>query len=725
MTTPIFIATARLAGALLLGAGALLAQAADRNAPATARVPVVDTYGSITVTDPYRWLEKADDPKVRQWSAAQDRRTRSYFDHLPYRKRMFDRLMKQISAGSTSWYDVHAVGGKLFAMVNEPTKQQPMIAVLGQDADPAHMRVVLDPNALDAKGTTAIDWYVPAPDGKRVAVSMSENGSEDGSLHIVDVATGKEVDRVIPRVQYPTAGGSVAWRDDGSGFWYTRFPDAGEPAERQHFYQQVWYHHVGDDPAKDRYVLGKDFPRVAEITLVAGPKGAPVVATVANGDGGEYAHYLLGMDDSIRQVTRFEDKVVATAVDADALYLISRQGAPRGKLLKVKLDDPALAHAQTIVPESEAVMQPGGEFGGAPITITKKAIYVREIVGGPSQVAIFDHDGKPQGRLPLPDVTAVNEVEALDDDSLLVSVATYLAPPYFARYDEGSGKSAPTLLRQTSPVSFADAEVVREFAVSKDGTRVPLNIVRKKGLKLDGSHPLLLTGYGGFSVSLAPRFLGANARLWLDAGGVCVIANLRGGGEFGEAWHDQGALTRKQNVFDDFAASGQYLVDQKYTTSARMAALGGSNGGLLMGAVFTQHPDLFRAVVSQVGIYDMLRTELDPNGSFNITEYGTVKDPAQLQALYAYSPYHHVQDGTAYPAIFMATGETDGRVNPMHSRKMIARLQAATSSGRPIYLSINAHAGHGIGSSLSIKVNQTADLYSFLFDQLGMKYPAR
>jgi prolyl oligopeptidase len=725
LTKPNFIATTRLAGALFLGTGALLAQAADRQAPATARVPVVDTYGSITVTDPYRWLEKADDPKVRQWSAAQDKRTRTYFDRLPYRKRMFDRLMKQISASSTSWYDVHAVGGQLFSMVNEPAKQQPMIAVLGQDADPAHTRVVLDPNALNPKGTTAIDWYVPAPDGKLVAVSMSENGSEDGSLHIVDVATGKEVDRVIPRVQYPTAGGSVAWRDDGSGFWYTRFPDASEPAERQHFYQQVWYHHVGDDPAQDHYVLGKDFPRVAEIALVAGPKGAPVIATVANGDGGEYAHYLLGMDDSIRQVTRFEDKVVATAVDTDALYLISRQGAPRGKLLKLKLDDLALAHARTIVPESDAVMQPGGEFGGAPITITKKAIYVREIVGGPSQVAIFDHDGKPQGRLPLPDVTAVNEVEALDDDSLLVSIATYLDPPYFARYDEASGKSAPTLLRQRSPVSFADAEVVREFAVSKDGTRVPLNIVRKKGLKLDGSHPLLLTGYGGFSVSLAPRFLGANARLWLDAGGVYVIANLRGGGEFGEAWHDQGALTHKQNVFDDFAASGQYLVDQKYTTSAHMAALGGSNGGLLMGAVFTQHPGLFRAVVSQVGIYDMLRTELDPNGSFNITEYGTVKDPAQLQALYAYSPYHHVEDGTAYPAIFMATGETDGRVNPMHSRKMIARLQAATSSGRPIYLSINSHAGHGIGSSLSIRVNQTADLYSFLFDQLGMKYPAR
>jgi prolyl oligopeptidase len=632
--------------------------------------------------------------------------------------------MTQISAASTAYDDLHAVGGKLFAMVNEPSKQQPLIAVLGQDADPAHAHVVLDPNVLNARGTTAIDWYVPAPDGRFVAVSMSQDGSEDGSLHIVDVATGKEVDQVIPRVQYPTAGGSVAWRDDGSGFWYTRFPGASEPAERQHFYQQVWYHHIGDDPSKDHYVLGQDFPRVAEIALVSGPKGSPVVATVANGDGGEFAHYLLGMDDSVRQVTRFEDKIVDAEIGADGLYLISRQGAPRGKLLRLKLDDLVLAHAQTLVPESDAVMQLGGEGGGAPITITAKAVYVREIVGGPSQVAIFDHDGKAQGLLPLPAVSSVSQVEAIDGGGLLVSVATFLEPPRFVRYDEATGKTAPTLLQQTSPVSFADAEVVREFATSKDGTRVPLNIVRRKGLKLDGSHPLLLNGYGGFNVSESPHFLGAATRLWLDAGGVFVIANIRGGGEFGEAWHDQGALTHKQNVFDDFAAAGQYLVDQKYTTSAHMAAIGGSNGGLLMGAVFTQHPDLFRAVVSQVGIYDMLRTELDPNGSFNVTEYGSVNDPAQLRALYAYSPYHHVQDGTAYPAIFMATGETDGRVNPMHSRKMIARLQAATRSGKPIYLSINAHAGHGIGSSLSIKVNQTADTYAFLFDQLGMKYPA-
>jgi prolyl oligopeptidase len=303
-------------------------------------------------------------------------------------------------------------------------------------------------------------------------------------------------------------------------------------------------------------------------------------------------------------------------------------------------------------------------------------------------------------------------------------VKTYLEPPRVLRVDEASGKASPTPLRQTSPVSFGDVEVVREFATSRDGTRVPLNIVRKKGTPLDGRHPLLLNGYGGYNVSLVPRFLGAATRLWLDAGGVYVIANLRGGGEFGETWHTQGALTNKQNVFDDFAASAQYLVDQGYTAPARMAAIGGSNGGLLMGASFTQHPELFRAVVSTVGLYDMLRVELDPNGAFNVTEFGTVKDPAQRQALYGYSPYHHVRAGAKYPAILMATGETDGRVNPMHSRKMVARLQAATGSGRPVLLSINAHAGHGMGSSLSIRTNQTADIYAFLFDQLGMKYPA-
>lgn len=709
-------------GLLVCAGGAL---AADRGAPPTRIAEVADTYGNITVKDPYRWLEKQGDPKVRQWSAAQDKRTRKYFDSLPLRKPLFDKLMAQISATSSSYYGLHTAGDKVFALYNQPPKQQPMIAMLGNAADPAQARIVLDPNAINPKGTTAIDWFVPSHDGSKLAVSMSENGSEDGSLHIIDVATGTQIDKLIPLVQYPTGGGSVAWKADGTGFWYTRYPGAGEPAERQHFYEQVYFHKIGDDPAQDSYVLGKDFPKVAEIALDNHQNPNYLVVSVANGDGGEFAHYVIGQDGGIRQVSRFEDKIVAATIGADnVMYLVSRKDAPRGKLLKLSLNELDLAHAKVVVPESEAVIQPGGEFGGSPVTVTRDALYVREIVGGPSRVAIYDHEGKSRGTLPLPDVAAVDEVEALSDGSLLYSVKTYLTPPYYTRYDEKSGKSAATKLVQTSPTSYADTEVVREFATSRDGTRIPLNIVRRKGTRLDGSNPVLLNGYGGYSVSLTPRLLAPATRLWLDAGGVFVIANLRGGGEFGEEWHRQGALTNKQNVFDDFTAAAQYLIAQKYTSSEHMAAIGGSNGGLLMGAVFTQHPELFKAVVSQVGIYDMLRVELDPNGAFNTTEFGSVKDPAQLKALYAYSPYHHVQDGVRYPAIFMATGETDGRVNPMHSRKMVARLQAATA-GKPVYLSINSHAGHGIGSSLSIKANQTADVYAFLFDQLGMHFPTK
>jgi prolyl oligopeptidase len=275
----------------------------------------------------------------------------------------------------------------------------------------------------------------------------------------------------------------------------------------------------------------------------------------------------------------------------------------------------------------------------------------------------------------------------------------------------------------TSPADFNDVEVVREFAASKDGTQVPLNILRKKGLKLDGQNPTLLYGYGGYSISLAPSF-DVTRRLWFDAGGVYVVANLRGGGEYGESWHQAGNLTRKQNVFDDFIAAAEHLVKRRYTNPSKLAVEGGSNGGLLMGALLTQRPDLVRAVVSHVGIYDMLRVELDPNGQFNVTEFGTVKNPDEFKALYAYSPYHRVRDGVKYPAVLLTTGENDGRVNPAQSRKMTARLQAATASDYPVLFRSTASAGHGIGTALKVRIAEQADVLAFLFDQLGMKASA-
>ena len=359
------------------------------------------------------------------------------------------------------------------------------------------------------------------------------------------------------------------------------------------------------------------------------------------------------------------------------------------------------------------------EFAPAP-----GRLYVTDVVGGPSRIRVFDLKGRSLPGPPLPPVSAMYQVVPTRAGDVIFGISTYLAPSAWYRFDAATGKSIRTALFRTSPVHFDDTEVIREFAVSKDGTRVPVNIIRRRGTRLDGTNPTLLEGYGGYGISMKPFFLGAFTRAWLDQGGIYVIANLRGGAEYGEEWHQAGRLTRKQNVFDDFIACAQHMIDRKYTSPAHLAIIGGSNGGLLMGAAFTQRPDLFRAVISYVGIYDMLRVELDPNGAFNVTEFGSVKDPDQFKALYAYSPYHHVKDGTAYPAILFPTGENDHRVNPMQSRKITARLQAATSSGHPILLRTSSSAGHGIGTAVDEQIEEESDVLSFLFDQLGIRYTA-
>ncbi len=705
------------------------ARAADPGAPPSAIVPVIDHYHGVAVTDPYRWLEDGADPRVLAWSDAQNRRTRGVLDALPVRAALHARILAAASRTSPSYHALTVAGGRLFSLTTQPPKQQPMVTVMPVSGDPAAGHVVVDPNALDPAGQTAIDWFVPAPDGSKVAVSLSRNGSEDGAVHVFDVATGRQVGEVVPRAQYPTAGGSLAWKADSSGFWYTRYPGADRPEAERHFFQQVYYHALGSDPAQDRYVLGHDFPRIAEIALDASQNPNAVLVSVANGDGGQFEHFVIAPGGSpngrITQVTHFEDAVVAGAIGPDdRLYLVSKRDAPRGKLLSLPLSDLALAHAKLLVPEGPGAIQGGGEFGGVPVVVTRTALYLRELVGGPSQVAIFAHDGTPRGRIGLPPIAAVDELEATRDGHVLYGVQTYLTPYHWLSYDEATRASAATRLAETSPVGFGDAEVRRIFAVSKDGTRVPINVIRRRDSRDDGRRPTLLYGYGGYGVSMTPRFAGETARLWLDAGGVWAIANLRGGGEYGETWHTDGALTRKQHVFDDMLAAAHALIARHVTGPEHLAILGGSNGGLTMGAALTQAPGLFRAVVSQVGIYDMMRIELDPNGAFNVTEFGSVKDPDQFQAMLAYSPYQHVRDGERYPAVFMATGTHDGRVNPAQSRKMIARLQAATVSGRPIYLSISDKAGHGIGSALSVRVDQQSDTMAFLFDQLGMTLPA-
>ena len=679
----------------------------------TPKKPVSNDYQGAAVEDPYQWLEKDDEPDVKAWSNAQNQRTRRYLDRLPDRAAIEKQLTEWYAKTSPSYFSLVSRPGSLSAMKFQPPKQQPLLVTLTSAEDLKSEKVVLDPNVLDPKGTTAIDWFSPSLDGKHVAVSLSKGGSEDGTLNFYETATGKALPDTIAHVQYPTAGGSAAWNADGSGVYYTRFPRKGERPEADlNFYQQIYFHKLGTADTDDTYSIGKDFPRIAEIVLQTSRDGRYVLATVANGDGGDFAHYLLGPDGNWKQITQFSDQIKVARLGRDnALYLLSRASAPRGKILRLPLDTPELKNAVEIVPAGEAVIEQ--------IVPTADALYVSDLLGGPSQVRRFGLDGKGEAIIPVPKISAVQEMLALEDNSLLFRDVSYTQPAAWFHCAQGKTEPVETALRSTSPVSFADIEVTREFATSKDGSRIPLNIIFRKGMKRDGQNPTLLYGYGGYGISMSPNF-DFTRRLWFDRGGVYVVANIRGGGEFGEEWHKAGNLTKKQTVFDDFAAAAEYLIKEKYMRPEKLAIQGGSNGGLLMGAMITQHPDLVRAVVSAVGIYDMLRVELAPNGAFNVTEFGTVKDPEQFKALYAYSPYHHVVDGTKYPSILMMTGANDGRVAPYHSRKMMARLEEANKSDNPILLRTSSSAGHGIGTALSERIKQLADIYAFLFTQLDM-----
>ena len=675
------------------------------------RQPVTNVYHGLVVVDDYQWLEDASAPAVREWTRLENERTRAWFARLPFRAGIAEQLLQLRGEESARYFDLQEKKGRIFAMRFKPPAQQSVLVRLSSLTAPALWRTVFDPNAYNTNGTTTIDWYVPSPDGRAVAVSLSEGGSEQGTLHFFEVETGKKLADEIPRVQFPTGGGSAAWTADGSGILYTRYPHQGErPPADVDFYQQVWFHRLGTPAAEDQYSIGKDFPRIAEIALEASADGQWILAAVANGDGGDVAHYLRDASGKWQQVTRFEDGIKGVKFGRDgALYLLSRKNAPRGKVLRLPLDAPDLAKATVVAPESRGTVQ---EF--APCD---NGLYVADLQGGPSALFYYRRGSTRSREIPILPLSTVSGLDSWQGDDLVFGNVSYLNPFAWFTYDPAAEAVRRTALYMTSPVDFGDIEVVREFATSRDGTKVPLNILRKKGLKRDGRNPTLLYAYGGYGVSVTPAF-DSTHRIWFDAGGVYAVANLRGGGEYGEQWHKAGNLTHKQHVFDDFIAAAEHLIKRRYTSPSKLAVEGASNGGLLMGAFLTQRPDLARAVVARVGIHDMLRVELDPNGQFNITEFGTVKDSEQFNALYAYSPFHHVRDGVKYPAMLLTTGENDGRVNPAQSRKMAARLQAATASDQPILFRSTASAGHGIGTALKERIAEQADVLAFLFDQL-------
>jgi prolyl oligopeptidase len=682
--------------------------------PRAPKRPVVDTYWGTKVEDDYQYLEKVSDPDVQTWADRQNARTRAWLDGRPEREAILERVVQLTHSDSPEYYGLSYHRGHYFAMKQQPPKEQPFVVLLPTLVDTKAERVVVDPNAIDPTGGTSIDWFAPSLDGSYVAVSLSKGGSEDGTLHVYEAATGRALEDVIPGVNNGTAGGSAAWNADGTGFYYTRCPRPGErPTEDLPFYQQIWFHRLGTPTSADTYVLGREFPKIAEIDLSTSEDGSAILAQVSNGDGGEYEYWVRRGEDPWVRVARFEDKCVEAQLGPDhAIYFVSRADAPRKKILRLPPGGTDVARATVVVPETDATIET--------FTSTPNRIYVIEMLGGPTQVREYDSRGKPRGVLALHEIATMSSLARASGDGVVVRAQSYTTPAAYYVHEAGGKGLKPTALAHHSRADFSDCEVRREFATADDGTKIPVNIILRKGARLDATAPTVLRAYGSYGISNSPYFSDSR-RVWIEQGGIVAVANIRGGGEFGDEWHRAANLERKKVSMDDLAACARYLVRRGYTSRERLAIEGGSAGGLLVYGTMVHHPDLMSAVVAHVGYGDVLRAELSPNGEFNTTEFGTVKDERQFHGMLGYSPYHHVQDGRDYPSVMALTGMNDPRVEPWQSFKMVARLQA-TGSRSPVFLRVSRDSGHGIGTSLSEEDRQLADVYTFLFDQLRVKY---
>lgn len=692
--------------------------------PFTEQRPVSDEYHGQTVTDPYRWLESESDPEVQAWVDAQNVYARSVLDALVGRKQIAARVKQVYADEHPSYRWVEVANNKWFVLVRKPPAQQPFVVVMNAGDDPANAKLLIDPNGLDPSGKTSIDWFVPSPDGSHLAVSLSKGGTESGDVSVYEVNGKKRLGDVVHRVNGGTAGGDLAWLPDGSGFYYTRYPHAGErPSEDLPFYQQVYLHRLGTDPKADSYEIGKELPRIAENQLDVDQRTGRVLLTVQNGDGGEFAHYLRDRTGRWRRFSEFGDKVVQAVFipGQPDLLVLSRKNSPSGELVRVDGETLDVTRGKVVVNAGKDPLV-SDFWGGRTLLATEQAIYATHQLGGPAEVRAYDHAGK-RLKFDMPfAVASVSGLASAGQGKVLFRSESFVDPVSWFVLDEATRVATKAGLDSEAPVDMSGYTVRREFATSKDGTKVPLNILLSPNTARDGTAPLLVTGYGGYGVSLEPRFQPTNA-LWLEKGVTYVVSNLRGGGEYGEPWHRAGNLENKQTVFDDFYAVLQYLHQRGYSRPERTAIIGGSNGGLLMGATLVQHPEEMRAVVSFVGIYDMLRVELSPNGAFNVTEFGTVRDPRQYAALRAYSPYHNVRDSVAYPATLLLTGQNDPRVEPMQSYKMTARLQAANAGGGPILLRTSADTGHGGDTDLEARIAEQVDVQCFVLDALGVTPP--
>ncbi|HZQ21350.1 MAG TPA: prolyl oligopeptidase family serine peptidase [Terriglobales bacterium] len=672
---------------------------------------VEDMVQGHKIVDPYRYLEDAANPDTQAYVRDQMAYTRSLLDPLPGRDKINARLEQLLTIGTIG---APQIGGNYYFYTRRDGQQNQPVLYVREGTDGAD-RALVDANRMSADGTVALDWWFPSETGKYVAYGTSPGGSEESTLHIIETATGKVLGDWIERTRFA----SVAWKNDDAGFYYTRHPRKGEvPPGDEVYYVKVFYHALGADPARDPLVFGEGRNAQDIPTVSLSEDDRWLLITVFEG-WAKSEMYLLDLKTGTPplELTAKKDFLYNAEVFKGKLYITTNEDAPRYRLFVAEATAPARDAWKEIIPQGEAVLQGAAVFGGK--------LFAQYEHNATSQLKLFDLDGKPVTDIAMPAIGSVFATGGRwDRDQAFFGFQSYTFPPSVYRYDLNDHKSSLWAKVNAPSIEPSAYEVNQAWYNSKDGTRVPMFVVHKKGLPRNGKNPALLTGYGGFNISMSPTF-NRSAYLWLEHGGIYAVANLRGGSEFGEDWHRAGMLDKKQNVFDDFIAAAEFLISDKYTDKDHLAISGGSNGGLLMGTMITQRPDLFRAVVCAVPLLDMLRYQNFQIAKLWIPEYGSADDAKQFDWLYAYSPYHHVKEGIEYPSILFMTADTDTRVDPMHAKKMAALLQAEAKNGqsqdRPILLRIETKAGHGAGKPVTKQIEESTDMYSFLFWQLGVE----
>jgi prolyl oligopeptidase len=690
--------------------------------PKTPVREVTEDYFGTKVTDPYRWLENTADPEVVSWMKSQNDYTRTQLDKIPGRDKLLDRIKSLDNAGAVV-ASLQVWGGHYFYLKTEPGSDNRKLYVRDTVAAPEHLLV--DPEKLTAADGKhfSIDYFQPSLDGKYVAYGLSPGGSEDSVLHVLVTATGEALPDVIDRAQF----GQPTWLPGNKSFFFTRTQklSASDPPTAKYQKLRVYLHTLGNDPDKDPQVFGYEFSPNVKVTeddfpvLIYSP-AAPkaMVGLVIHGVKNEKDVYVAPFNASPTAKTSWtkvaddSDDITSLDFHGDDLFLLSHKDASRFKVFRTSLSKPNLAKATLVVPPGEPVV--------INIAAAADGLYIQDLDGGIGKLRRFSYGSGKVEPMKLPFDGAIQSmVTNPTEPGAWLELVGWTKPPLWYSLDAKSGKVEDTHIVPPSPVDFSDIVSEEVKAKSADGTMVPLSIVHRRDIKMDGSSPAWLEGYGAYGITYDPSFR-PTWLAFLEHGGLFAVAHVRGGGEYGEDWHNGGRKLTKQHTIDDFIACAQYLIDNKYTSTAKLAGEGTSAGGVTIGGAVTQRPDLFAAVLIRVGDSDSLRSELMASGPANIPEFGTVKDPDGFKGLYAMDAYQHVKPDTAYPAVLLTTGANDPRVAPWQAAKMTARLQASTDSNKPVLLRVDYDAGHGLGSTKSQRDVELADEVSFLLWQFGL-----